>query len=123
MSDQNIFYPMIIEHIQELSPSEISDNTDINSILIEKIKNDIGDKCQQNGFIKKDSIKILDRSIGKIISSHFNGDIVYNLKLEAMVCNPLEGSIINCEVIGINKVGIMCKKTPILIVLSKSCDA
>jgi hypothetical protein len=119
MSLQSIFYPSIIDYTQELLPNEVNSNNDINTILLEKVKNSIGDKCSKEGYIRKDSIKLIDRSIGKIISSYFNGNINFNLKLEVDVCNVTEGNIIRCKVAGINKVGIMCEKRPLIIVLSK----
>ena len=117
--NDNVYYTTTIADIQEIIPSEISKSTDIESILLDKIKNKIGDKCSKEGYIKKESIKIIDRSIGKIISAHLNGNIVYHLKLEVDICKPLEGNIFECKVIGINKMGIMCKKEPMLIALSK----
>ena len=119
MSSQNIFYTLIIDYTQELTPNELNINNDTNTILLDKVKNNIGNKCSKEGYIKKDSIKIIERSLGRIISSHFNGDIVYNLKLEVDICNVVEGDIINCKVIGINKMGIMCEKNPLIIALSK----
>jgi hypothetical protein len=119
MSGQNIFYTLIIDYTQELSPSELNISNDTNTILLEKVKNNIGNKCSKEGYIKKDSIKLIERSLGRIISSHFNGDIVYNLKLEVDICNVTEGDIVNCKVIGINKMGIMCEKKPLLVALSK----
>ena len=119
MSLQNVFYPSIIDYIQELFPNEVNAHADINTILLEKVKNSIGDKCSKEGYVKKESIKLIDRSIGKIVSSHFNGNIIFNLKLEVDICNVTEGNIIKCKVAGINKVGIMCEKKPLIIVLSK----
>ena len=119
MSGQNIFYTLIIDYTQELSPSELNISNDTNTILLEKVKNNIGNKCSKEGYIKKDSIKLIEKSLGRIISSHFNGDIVYNLKLEVDICNVTEGDIVNCKVIGINKMGIMCEKKPLLVALSK----
>jgi len=115
----NVYYTTIIHDIQEIIPSEITKSNDIESILLDKIKNKLGNRCSKEGYIKKESIKIIDRSIGKIISSHLNGNIVYNLKLEVDICKPLEGNVFECKVLGLNKMGIMCKKEPMLIALSK----
>ena len=66
-----------------------------------------------------DSIKIIQRSIGKIKSSHFDGTIIFNLKLEIQVCNPTEGDIVEVNVVGKNKMGILAKQKPLIIALSQ----
>ena len=63
--------------------SHMDSNENINSLLLEKIKRKIGNKCNENGYVDRDSIKIISRSMGKINSSHFNGDIVYNLSFRS----------------------------------------
>ncbi len=98
--------------------SHIDSNENINSLLLEKIKRKIGNKCNENGYVDRDSIKIISRSMGKINSSHFNGDIVYNLSLEANVCIPVQGSKIKCKVIGKNKIGVYALNDPIHIILA-----
>ena len=90
----------------------------INSILLNKIKNKIGNKCNENGFIDRDSLQIMSRSMGKINSSHFNGDISYNVSLEANVCLPVQGSKLKCKVIGKNKIGVYALAEPIHIILA-----
>ena len=116
-SSHNIFYTSIINEKISLYPSEL--NADIDSIILSKIKKKLGDKCHKNGFIKKDSIKLLERSIGSIKSSHFNGNVIYNVKIEVKVCNPKEDDIIMCKVLGKNKMGILANNFPLTIALSK----
>jgi len=113
----NIFYTKISTDNITLQASEI--NGDINSILLKKLKKRIGNKCSKDGYVDNDTIKILDRTIGVVNSSHFNGDINYSVKSEISTCNPLKGDILECTVIGINKMGIMCYNKPLLIALSK----
>jgi DNA-directed RNA polymerase subunit E'/Rpb7 len=117
MSD-SIFYKKIVHYKEMVMPNELVD--DIDYVLTTKIKHKIGNKCSKEGFIKKDSIHLLERSIGKINSAHFSGNIEYNIQFEVETCNPLEGNIIEqCNVIGKNKMGVFCKKGPMLIALSK----
>ena len=42
----------IIDYKISLSPNEINNN--INNIILEKVKEDIGDKCYKDGYILKD---------------------------------------------------------------------
>lgn len=113
---QKLFYTQIINHIEGISSINLNNNID--DILLRKSKESLGDKCSKNGYILKDSIKIIKRSIGKIKSSHFNGMVIFNIKLEVTVCNPSEGDIIKCKVVGKNKMGILAKTPPLLIALS-----
>jgi hypothetical protein len=112
-----IFYPSIISVKESLSPDEI--NYNINSLLEDKIKERIGNKCHKEGYIKKDSIKIVERTLGQIISSHFNGDIVYNIKVSIEICKPVQGDEIICSIVGKNPAGIVATKDILFIALSK----
>ena len=98
--------------------SEIPNDNDLNSVLLEKVKKKIGNKCIQHGFIDKDSIKIIERTIGKIKSAHFNGNIHYNVKLEMNICQPTVQSRIKCTVMGKNQAGVLCIIHPLQIMLS-----
>lgn len=117
MNNKNLFYPTVLELTENITASDTV-IIDINNFLLEKIKSKIGDKCNKDGFIKKDTITIVERSIGKIISSHFNGDIVFNLKLGVEICKPFQGDQITCNVIGKNNAGIMAQNEPIFVALS-----
>ena len=109
------YIPSVI-HITESIPIT---TMDIDSLLLEKIKENIGDKCHKEGFIRKDNIKIIERSLGKINSSHFNGTIIYDCKVGVDICNPLEGDILDCVVKGKNKMGILADNSPLIIALTK----
>lgn len=115
--DNTIFYTSVIDYRISITPLEVQKN--INSLILEKVRNNIGDRCFKQGYISKNSIKIIQRSIGNIESSHFNGNIIYNLKLEVKICCPVENDIITCRVIGKNKMGILAKNEPLMIALSK----
>jgi len=102
-----------------LSPYQLTNNTDLLLENILKIK--IGNKCIKEGFVDKNSIEILKRSIGKINSSFLDGSITYHIVYKAKICNPKKGDIINVEVVDINKMGILGKMgtTPLNIVIPK----
>jgi|TARA_B110000211_G_scaffold233611_1_gene300335 DNA-directed RNA polymerase subunit E'/Rpb7 len=114
-----LFMTSMIEIKEGIPPSELYNTETINDKLLYKIKNKIGDKCSNYGYIKKESIKIVDRSLGEIISSHFSGNIVYNIKLEVSICSPSKNDIISCKVVAKNKIGILCENLPFIIILSK----
>ena len=101
---------------------EISNN--ITEILNTKIKDELEGICVNDGYIKKNSIKIVSKSMGKMLVSFFNGMVSYTIKYVADVCNPLEGAIIKATVKNINKMGILAyggdnmEESPINILLA-----
>ena len=98
-------------------------SNDIDHVLKEKIRNEIEGKCVNNGYIKKDSVRLVKRSMGKLMMSQFNGNIIYNITYVAQVCNPQEGDLVKCKVENINKMGIMAyvddDDSPMSILLAK----
>jgi hypothetical protein len=118
MTDKNIYYPQLFELKEsfDLSKTKVSN---INSYLTEIIKDKIGNKCIEKGYVLKDSIRIVSRSIGKVNTSHFNGLVYYNLKVEGEVCKPSDGDrLYNCKVVGINKIGIFATLGPLQIIVA-----
>jgi len=119
-----MFKLSVIKHKVTIDPSELKKSditkiTDIDTILLDNIKSKIGDICIQGGYVKKDSISIIRRTIGTMETQFLNGMIVYNLQLKAELCSPQKGDIIaDCEVIGRNRMGIMAKNGPLEIVLA-----
>lgn len=125
------FYFSTILNVNEfIKPNELSEiysknklrsNEYIDNYLLEKITKKIGFKCNNIGYIEND-INIVERTIGKIHTTHFTGNIHYNIKLEVSVCVPLVGSIIESKVVGKNQVGIMCISHPLQIMICRNLD-
>ena len=118
LDTESLFTTSSLEIVEMLKASEIPNKNDIDNILLKKIKDRIGDKCIQNGFIKKNSINIISRTIGIIKSEHFNGTIHYNVKIGVDLCSPSINSIVKAKVFGINQAGILCINEPLHIMLS-----
>lgn len=91
----------------------------INSIILNKIKKEVGDRCVSSGYLEADSIEIIERTIGKIYAEHLNGDIIYNVRYSAKICNPIKGMELTAVVENINKMGIMAIAKPLTIVLAR----
>lgn len=111
-----IFYPQVIQLRETIKPFELKEH-DIDRILLRKIKKKIGNKCIRQGYVDENSVRILTRSIGKINTSHFNGEVYFNIKCEVNICLPAEGDKIKCKVIGKNRAGICCVNRPIQIII------
>ena len=118
-SIDTLYVPSSIKVIESLKPYDIPKNRQlVDSKLLQVIKEKYGNKCNHNGFIEKDSIEILERSIGEINSCHFNGEIYYNIKVGVRICTPNVGSFVTCRVIGKNQAGIFCVADPLQIIVS-----
>ena len=103
----HIYTKDIITKSLAIEPKYINNN--INQYILKRLKDTYEGKCLKFGYIKHNSIKIIKRSIGTILASHFNGNVLYNIEFSIDLCNPLEGSIIEVLVKNINKMGIICE--------------
>lgn len=76
--------------------------SNIQQNLKEMIAYKIEGRCIVEGFIKRNSTKIISYSSGKV-----NGDLIeFYVSFECMICYPAEGMIVNCQVKMISKAGI-----------------
>ena len=99
-----MFMPIKFNTTIILVPSEITANFD--SIIYDKVRHTLENCCSKHGYIKKDSIKVIKRSAGYFKESHLNGNIAYDLSCIAEICNPAQDSIIKCEIIAKNNLGL-----------------
>ena len=74
----------------------------IKEILEKRLKELHEGKCIAEGYVKKNSIKIITYSSGKICTS----GILYEIAFECYVCFPVEGQLLNCIATNITKAGI-----------------
>jgi DNA-directed RNA polymerase subunit E'/Rpb7 len=104
MPSNKMFMPIKFNTTIILVPSEITASFD--SIIYEKVRHTLENCCSKHGYIKKDTIKIIKRSAGYFKESHLNGNIAYDLSCIAEICNPAQDSIIKCEIIAKNNLGL-----------------
>ena len=95
-----VYMPSMLTMKVQLSIIEVGKN--IKQNLEKIISKKTEGKCITDGFIKPNSVKIVNYSSGVI-----NGDLVefYTL-FECMVCHPVEGMLIECQTKTITKAGI-----------------
>lgn len=96
---------------------------DLNKNLLKNLKKKIigkyEGKCTTEGFIKNDSIELMNRSIGKITGSNFRGTYEYVVLFNADVCCPVNGEKIKCKILNINRLGILAESGPLSIIIPK----
>ena len=94
-------------------------NNNINDFIVKELFQKVEEKCIDEGYIKKDSIKIIKKSIGELLGSQFNGYITYSVLYKALVCHPKNGDLIKCKVKFINKLGILGNNGPLTIIIGR----
>ena len=99
-----MFMPIKFNTTVILTPKEFNKNFD--NVIITKLKDNLENICSKHGYIKKDSIKIIKRSMGYFKEAHLNGNIAYDLSCIAEICNPTQDSIIKCVIKAKNNLGL-----------------
>ena len=74
----------------------------IKEVLEKSVKRDIEGKCTIEGYIKHDSTKLLTYSSGVLFENKVEFDVVF----ECLVCCPVEGMLIKCNVKNKTQAGI-----------------
>lgn len=103
MNDKKIFGVFIRSILTQrviLSINEVGSN--IKQNLEQKINAKIEGKCIVEGFIRPNSVKIINYSSGLVNSENIEFITVF----ECMICHPVEGQLIECSVKTITKAGI-----------------
>lgn len=103
-SSSDLFIPIKFTTSVQLKPNELGSN--IEDVLYKKLQTNLESVCSKHGYIKKNSIKIVKRSIGHLKIPHFNGHVAYDLQCIAEICNPPQGAIIQCKVKAKNSLGV-----------------
>ena len=98
--DSNIYMTNMLTRKIHLNFNSVGKN--LKETLERKVRRDIEGKCSVEGFIKPDSIKILSYSSGILVENHVMFEVVF----ECMVCCPVEGMHIKCNVQNITQAGI-----------------
>ena len=72
-------------------------HNNLDSFLLHQLKNNIGNKCNHDGLILKDTIQIINRNTG---SFNLNHKLLYNITYKTSIFFPNEGTILkNCKII------------------------
>ena len=75
----------------------------IKEVLEKSVKRDIEGRCTVEGYVKSNSVKVLTYSSGVLFENKVEFDIVF----ECLVCCPVEGMRIKCNVKNMTQAGIM----------------
>lgn len=102
----SIYFKSTLNTKITIHPQDLNKN--IETILLKKLKETLEGKCCKDGYIKTNSIAMVNRSLGRIEPGYFNGSMIYNVEYSADICNPSEKQLIECNVVSLNKIGVLC---------------
>jgi len=102
-----LFIPIKFRTTVILTPSDIT--KDFENTILNKLKINYENICSKYGYIKKDTIKIIKRSVGQLKKEHFNANVYFDVVCIAEICNPAQGSIIKCKVKAKNSLGVLAE--------------
>ena len=89
----------------DIEASKISNNID--QVLLSEIKQNNGNVCNENGYLFKDSIQLLNRSLGKITGINNKSVISYIVKYSGNIITPAKDEEYECYIEEISKMGIL----------------
>jgi len=88
--------------VERLHAPFVSVGTNIEYIIKEELVEKLEGKCNKDGFIKPDSMRILSISNGEIVSDV----VMFHVTVECLLCHPMEGMTIHVKAINVTKAGI-----------------
>ena len=74
----------------------------IDAILLDKLSSQLEGKCNNEGYIKPNSISLVTYSSGLIKGNN----VLFDVSYECQVCRPCEGMKLSCIVRNVTKAGI-----------------
>lgn len=89
----------------------------IKASLLHRLQQTYEGKCQEEGYIQKNSILILNYSVGR--ANYIKGGINYTVTFQADICLPHEGQRFQAPVKLKSKVGIHAELNPIKILIPR----
>jgi DNA-directed RNA polymerase subunit E'/Rpb7 len=95
----NVYYRGLLNKNINLPFKYVGRNIDQ---VLHQCLGDLENKCNEDGFIKQNSIKIINYSSGTLNGSN----VKFNVNFECDICNPSEGIEIDCKVLNVSKAGI-----------------
>ena len=82
-------------------------NHDITNMIKLKLKEQVEGKCNSNGYIINDSIKLIKRNIGIIKTYEGKSVVKYFITYKANVLSITEGDEVDVYINNINKMGLL----------------
>jgi DNA-directed RNA polymerase subunit E'/Rpb7 len=89
----------------------------IQASLLANLRMNFEGNCSSEGYIQRESITILDYSIGR--TNYVKGGVDYNVRFQADICLPHKGQVFRSTVTVKSKIGIHAETAPIKILIPR----
>ncbi len=117
LSANDIYFHTQIKRRISLNPRYLDENFD--QFIKKIVKNNLEGKCIKEGYVVKDSVEIIKRSMGNLNNNQFNGNILFDLIIGAKLCNIPVNSVIKVKVKKMNSMCILAEMGPLVIIVNK----
>ena len=89
----------------------------MNAVILAQLKMNAEGKCSSEGFIQRNSIKILEYSLGR--TNYIKGGVDYDITFQADICFPHRGQKLKAPMTLKSKVGIHAELPPLKILIPR----
>lgn len=103
--DAGCFQACLVSDAIILKPHQIGRN--IRDVISLKLSSTFEGVCSRHGYILPGSIRLHSMSQGSLESANLNGDVRYDLRYHALVCNPAIGSVFVARVVNMTRFGFL----------------
>lgn len=123
---KDLYIPTILEVVEIVKPRDLmyirrEYRGNIDKFLEQRLSIKYGNTCTVQGLTDR-GVKVKSRSIGTLNTTHFAGEIHYNLKIVVNVCIPSRGVYIKCRIINFNDAFLLAENGPLLIITRRLPD-
>lgn len=103
---ENVYNQVEFPFTINVPPSKL--HKGLYSELEKMVKERLEGTCHpRHGYVKKGSVQIIKKQIGKSEGAHFTGNMTFHLQVRCSVAHPVIGQTLPCLVIGKNDIGIL----------------
>lgn len=102
-----MFHNARFVHRAKLPVSRVGRN--VRDVVEAETRRDLEGRCTCHGFVRPDSVKIVDVDSGTLTDVDFGQHFVFTVTVLAEVCKPIPGQRFRGVVRGVNKVGLIAE--------------
>ena len=91
----------------QLNSNECSRCKNIDGLIKYKLKKEHEKLCNKHGYVLENTLKVVNRSIGKVVTHDNMSMIEYNITMKLNVIYPCEKDIFTVKIDNITKMGVI----------------
>ena len=91
----------------QLNSMECSKCKNIDGLIKYKLKKEHEKLCNKHGYVLENTLKVVNRSIGKVVTHDNQSMIEYNITMKLNVIYPCEKDIFTVKIDNITKMGVI----------------